>query len=99
MRRIRGDAPAPTIVAHLSKDGYMFIHPDENRTITAREAARFQSFPDSYDFSAGGLNSLSSQFRQIGNAVPPILAIAIGAQILFAMKIKPKITIEQIFMR
>ena len=73
MRRIRGDQPSPTIVAHLAKDGYMFVHPDENRTITVREAARFQSFPDSFDFSAGGQNSISDQFRQIGNAVPPYL--------------------------
>jgi len=97
MRRIRGDSPAPTVVAHLAKDGYMFIHPDEERTITAREAARFQSFPDSFDFSAGGINPLSSQFRQIGNAVPPMLAIALGTQILKAMKLDPEITLDGIF--
>lgn len=97
MRRIRGDSPAPTVVAHLAKDGYMFIHPDEDRTITAREAARFQSFPDSFDFSAGGNNPLSSQFRQIGNAVPPLLAVALGVQIFRAMKITPKTTLKGIF--
>ena len=97
MRRIRGDRPAPTIVAHLAKDGYMFIHPDQERTISAREAARFQSFPDSFDFSAGGQNPLSSQFRQIGNAVPPLLAIALGSEVLKAMKINPEITLEEIF--
>lgn len=97
MRRIRGDLPAPTIVAHLAKDGYMFIHPDQERTISAREAARFQSFPDSFDFSAGGQNPLSSQFRQIGNAVPPLLAIALGSEVLKAMKINPEITLEEIF--
>jgi len=78
MRRIRWDRPAPTIVAHLSKDGYMFIHPFANRTITVREAARFQSFPDSFEF----LGSKSSQFRQVGNAVPPLLAKAIGEEII-----------------
>jgi len=81
MRRIRGDSPAPTVVAHLAKDGYMFIHPYEHRTITVREAARFQSFPDSFDFSAGGSNSITSQFRQVGNAVPPLLAKILGESI------------------
>ena len=82
MRRIRGDQPSPTVVAHLAKDGYMFVHPDENRTISVREAARFQSFPDSFDFSAGGQNSISDQFRQIGNAVPPLFAQAIGEELM-----------------
>ena len=78
MRRIRWDNPAPTIVAHLAKDGYMFIHPFSDRTITVREAARFQSFPDSFEF----LGSMASQFRQVGNAVPPILAEALGKAII-----------------
>jgi len=77
MRRIRGDMPAPTVVAHLAKDGYMFIHPKENRTISVREAARFQSFPDAFEFRG----AVSSQFRQVGNAVPPLLAKAIGEMI------------------
>jgi len=97
MRRMRGDEPAPTMVAHLSKDGYMFIHPDENRTITVREAARLQSFPDSYDLSAGGKNSISSQFRQVGNAVPPLMAMALGVEILKVMKINPSLTVEEVF--
>jgi DNA (cytosine-5)-methyltransferase 1 len=78
MRRIRWDNPAPTIVAHLAKDGYMFIHPFRDRTITVREAARFQSFPDSFEF----LGSMTSQFRQVGNAVPPLLAEVLGKAIL-----------------
>ena len=86
MRRMRGDRPAPTVVAHLAKDGYMFIHPYEDRTITVREAARFQSFPDSFDFSADGKNPVSSQFRQVGNAVPPILAESLGRCIISAME-------------
>jgi len=97
MRRMRGDKPAPTMVAHMGKDGYMFIHPDENRTITVREAARLQSFPDSYDLSAGGKNSISSQFRQVGNAVPPLMAMALGVEILKAMKINPSLTVEEVF--
>ena len=78
MRRIRWDRPSPTVVAHLAKDGYMFIHPFFDRTITVREAARFQSFPDSFEFSG----SMSSQFRQVGNAVPPLLAEALGKEII-----------------
>jgi DNA (cytosine-5)-methyltransferase 1 len=82
MRRIRWDHPAPTIVAHLAKDGYMFIHPFRDRTISVREAARFQSFPDSFEFSG----SMTSQFRQVGNAVPPLLAEVLGKAILEALE-------------
>lgn len=82
MRRLRWDKPAPTIVAHLAKDGYMFIHPAHQRTITVREAARFQSFPDSFVFQG----SMTSQFRQVGNAVPPLLAEKLGECIIKALK-------------
>lgn len=99
MRRIRGDRPAPTMVAHLAKDGYMFIHPDENRTITVREAARFQSFPDSYDFSAGGKNSVSSQFRQVGNAVPPLMAMVLGEQIMATLGLQASLTVSEVYRR
>lgn len=81
MRRIRWDEPSPTIVAHLAKDAYMFIHPWHNRTISVREAARIQSFPDSFEFKG----SMTDQYRQVGNAVPPLLAFAIGTELILAI--------------
>lgn len=66
--------PCSTIVAHLSKDGLMFIHPTQNRSLTPREAARVQSFPDWFEFPI----ARTHQFRVIGNAVPPLVGEAIG---------------------
>ncbi|MGO8816574.1 MAG: DNA cytosine methyltransferase [Terriglobia bacterium] len=62
-----------TIVAHLSKDGLMFIHPTQNRSLTPREAARVQSFPDWFQFPVSRMH----QFRVIGNSVPPLVAEAV----------------------
>lgn len=69
--------PCSTIVAHLSKDGLMFIHPTQNRSITPREAARIQTFPDWFSLPS----SRSHAFRLIGNAVPPLVAEALGFHI------------------
>ena len=73
------EKPARTIIAHLSKDGNQFIHPDyrQGRSLSVREAARLQSFPDNFRFSG----SMCQQFKQIGNAVPPLFAQCIARNI------------------
>lgn len=66
---LRKDQPSTTITAHLHKDGLRFIHydPEQKRTITVREAARLQSFPDDFEF----ISTRGNQYKMIGNAVPP----------------------------
>lgn len=82
LERLAGDRPAKTVVAHIGKDTYGYIHPSETRPITIREAARLQSFPDSFSFAAAGV---VDAYSAIGNAVPPLLASAFARRIAAIM--------------
>lgn len=78
LKRLREDQPSWTVLAHIGMDGYMYIHPTENRTLSVREAARIQSFPDEFEF----VGNQQDTYVQVGNAVPPLLGKAIGEEIM-----------------
>jgi DNA (cytosine-5)-methyltransferase 1 len=84
-RKLERDFPSRTLLAHLGHDTYSHIHYDslQARTISVREAARLQSFPDSFEFT-GGMNSA---FAQIGNAVPPRVAYALARHLKMLLRI------------
>jgi DNA (cytosine-5)-methyltransferase 1 len=84
--RLRGDRPSKTILSHLAKDGNGYIHPSQTRSITVREASRIQSFHDGYIFCG----SVSQQWIQVGNAVPPLLAEGIARNFMRLLRKAPR---------
>lgn len=76
-RRLHWNEPSHTLVAHMARDCSDFVHPEYDRFISVREAARLQSFPDWYRLSG----SQFSQLKQIGNAVPPLMSLALARSI------------------
>jgi len=80
-KRLDPNDVSRTITAHIAKDGYWYIHPYQDRTLTVREAARLQTFPDRVRFAGPP----SAAFRQIGNAVPVLLGRRIGEAVLDAL--------------
>jgi DNA (cytosine-5)-methyltransferase 1 len=77
-RRLKWDEPSHTLVAHMARDCSDFVHPEYDRFISVREAARLQSFPDWYKL----YGSQFSQLKQIGNAVPPLMSLALAKSII-----------------
>jgi DNA (cytosine-5)-methyltransferase 1 len=87
-RKLIPDQPCWTVTAHLAKDTYSHIHHDSEqaRPISVREAARLQSFPDAFAFTG----NMGDCFRQIGNAVPPLIARALGSTVLELLGVIPR---------
>lgn len=84
-KRLNWSQPSRSITAHIAKDGYWYIHPSQHRTLTIREAARIQTFPDRVRFAGPP----SAAFRQIGNAVPPRLAQHVAQSVVDALLRQP----------
>lgn len=91
---LRPGEPSRTLMAHLGKDSYSHIHYDRKqaRTISVREAARLQSFPDGFRFGSGGADAISmnAALKQIGNSVPPLMSYALGRSIRKALGLRDR---------
>lgn len=81
-KRLAWSQVSRSITAHIAKDGYWYIHPQQDRTLSVREAARIQTFPDWFRFAG----QPTIRLRQIGNAVPPMLAELVGLQLQMALR-------------
>ena len=79
LKRLVNSKPSWTVIAHIGMDGYMYIHPTETRTLSVREAARLQSFPDDFIF----LGTQMETYHQVGNAVPVLLSEAIARSLIY----------------
>ncbi len=77
LKRLVEENPSWTVLAHIGMDGYMYIHPTEDRTLSVREAARIQSFPDDFVF----IGNQQETYMQVGNAVPPLMAMKIAESV------------------
>lgn len=94
-RKMEPDEPARTLMAHLGKDSYSHIHYDSEqaRVLSVREAARLQSFPDGFKFSG----TMNPAFRQIGNAVPPLMAHALAVPLLALLGSNLQVGMEETY--
>jgi DNA (cytosine-5)-methyltransferase 1 len=77
LKRLVEKNPSWTVLAHIGMDGYMYIHPTEDRTLSVREAARIQSFPDDFEF----IGNQQETYVQVGNAVPALMAMKIAQSV------------------
>jgi DNA (cytosine-5)-methyltransferase 1 len=87
-RRLAWNELSRSITAHIAKDGYWYIHPSQHRTLSIREAARLQTFPDWFRFAG----NQTHRYHQIGNAVPPVLGAVIGRALLQALAAPNRVT-------
>lgn len=91
-RRLGWSELCRSITAHIAKDGYWYIHPDQHRTLSIREAARVQTFPDGFAFAG----TSSHRYRQIGNAVPALLGEAVGGAVREALNAPRQLKRDQV---
>jgi site-specific DNA-cytosine methylase len=91
MARLDGNRPSKTITAHMGKDSYSYIHPQLPRTLSVREAARIQTFPDWFQFSNV---ALTDAFRMLGNAVPPMLSYRIAGRVAAVLASRDAVSVK-----